>query len=144
MATPDVYQRAVERWRARGVPLLAPCSRDELGATFETLGCPLSEDVAQLYGATGGFVDYEVDGGLWSLWSLARLRRENEDNPQRGDLVIFADFLISSHTYGLHYEDETVSSVYILEGGDRMAESLERFLELYLSDPDSVWAFHSG
>ncbi len=152
MAIPDVYERAADHWRARGVPLLAPCSPAEVGATFEALGYPLSADVARLYGVVGGFANDESDV-LWSLWSLARLREENQslarwrqENGEDRDcvtLLLFADWLIASHSYGFHYEDARVSSVY-LDTGERIADSLEAFLETYLSDPDAVWAFHSG
>jgi hypothetical protein len=143
VATPDVYERAADHWRTRGVSLLCPCSPDEVGATFETLGYPLSADVRRLYDVIGGFADYECDI-LWSLWSLARLREENAENRDRGELLLFADWLIQSHTYGFHYEDARVSSVYIHDSGERIADSLEAFLETYLSNPDAVWAFHSG
>jgi hypothetical protein len=139
-----VYERAADCWRVRGVPLLAPFSPAEVGVTFEALGYPLSADVVRLYGTTGGFVDYEA-AGLWSLWSLARLRRENEADRYPGKLLVFfADYCISAHAYGLRYEDEEVSSVWIEDGGVRIANSLEGFLEMYLSNPDAVWAFHSG
>jgi hypothetical protein len=144
MSNPDVYERAADLWWARGVPRLTPCLPAEVVATFEALGHPLSADVVRLYSVTGGFVDYQLDG-LWSLWSLARLRSENDaEEYSRAPLVVFADYCIRAHTYGLRYETEDVSSVWIVEGGDRIAGGLEEFLELYLSDPDAVWAFRSG
>lgn len=141
MADPDVYERAVDYWRTLGVPLLAPGPPDEVGATFEALGYPLSSDVRRLYGVTGGFVDYASDAGFWSLWSLARLYEQNERGGGLGGLLCFADYSIRAHTYAFHYEGAGVSSVTLVDDGQRIADSLEGFLETYLSDPDAVYAF---
>src|SRR4051794_33818726 len=105
MPSRDIYGRAVELWRSRGVPLMPPAAPDEVGDAFESLGYPLSADVRDLYGLVGGFADYECDG-LWSFWSLGRLR---EENARGGKGVCFADYLICSHCYEFRYEDAFVS-----------------------------------
>ena len=42
-----------------------------------------------------------------------------------------------------NYEDPKVSSVYISDTRERIADSVAEFLELYMSDPGAVWAWHS-
>jgi hypothetical protein len=138
MASRDVYERAADLWRSRGVPLMPPVSPEEIGRIFESLGYPVSADVRDLYSVVGGFADFECDG-LWSLWSTTRLR---EENAGREKILLFADYLISSHCYGFHYEDAEVSSVYITDTTERIAGSLAEFLERYISDPGSVWVWH--
>jgi hypothetical protein len=139
----DVYDRAVQHWRERGVALLPPASETELVSTFADLGYPLSADVRKLYTTVGGFVDYQWDD-LWSFWSLGRIREMNAPEPV--PFVIFADYLIVSHLYCFHYESPEVSSVYISHSGGTLeacpvARNVPEFLEKLLRDPDEVEAW---
>lgn len=139
MTDADIFGRAADHWRKRGVPLRPPHTPDEVAEAFRALCYPLSADVLRLYTTVGGFADHETDG-LWSLWSLPRIREQ----PQGGPFLPFADWLIASHRYAFHCEDERTSSVYIVEDDRRVASSVAEFLDRYLTDPDSVWAFRLG
>lgn len=137
------FDLVAAEWRNRGVPLMPPASDIEVARAFADLGCPLSADVRSLYAVAAGFVDYESDR-LWSFWSLGRIREEN--SPGRRPFVMFADWLISSHVYCLHYENPEISSIYISHDGwslDRepIAGSLAEFLENLLCSPDKVEAW---
>ena len=139
MATSDVYGRAVDRWQASGVNVLAPASESELVRTFEQLDTPLSNDVRALYRATGGFPDLALDG-FFSLWSLARLYAENRLGQE---VIWFADYLIMSHLYGVQYRDAETSAIVLGPGEPFLpiAASMTEFLEKYLANPNDVYAF---
>ncbi len=143
MQNHNVYEQAAQEWRRRGVSLLPPAPEAEVIRTFGDLGYPLSMDVLSLYTTVGGFVDYEWDG-LWSFWSLRRLREESEG--VRRPFVMFADWLICSHFFCFHYEGPGTSSVYISHNtrsleADPVACSVPEFLERLLRNPDEVQAW---
>ncbi len=137
------YNLVAEEWRRRGMPLKSPATDSDLSRVFAELGVPLSADVRDLYTTVGGFQDYEWDG-FWSFWSLDRLREESKGKQK--PFVMFADWLIWSHAYCLHYENPEVSSVYITYDGrslepDPIASCVAEFLEKLLCNPDEVDAF---
>lgn len=111
----------------------------EVSETLSRLGHLISRDVVELYCATGGMSD-GLDSQCWTLWPLDSLASENAmiDSP----VLLFADFLIHSHLYGLKYENENESSVHVEygdgKGPQKVADSLDEFFGLYLSDPDKL------
>jgi hypothetical protein len=144
MSDPDVFQRAFERWRTRGVRLLEPASEAQLTAAFAAVDYPLSEDVRKLYSLTAGFEDDYYDDAFLSLWSLSRIVEEKKE--RKPPFLWFADWMIDSHLYCLRYMNPEVSAVYIdhCDGENppsQIAESVADFLEKYLRNPDDVEAF---
>jgi hypothetical protein len=135
MTLSNAIDRALRTWREAGIALLPPASYAAVRKTFADLGCDTSADVLSLYATSGGFRDDCHDSHVWSLWSLDRIRRENE-NRNRPDPA-FADFLICSHVYRFRYETPEVSSIWMDPGPEsrRVASSLAEFLELYQSQP---------
>jgi hypothetical protein len=121
-----------------GIQLLPPAEERQVHAAMEQIGQRASADVVQLYRTTGGFIDYDTDASLWSLWSLERVRKENAATgvPR----WIFSDYSISGILYHFQYENELVSSVWFgdLQNAFRIATSLEEFFDLYLADPKQV------
>jgi hypothetical protein len=143
MVSCDVFQFAIDRWRARSVPLQPPASETEIASVFRALNHPVSRDIYRLYSLTRGFADYEFDK-LWSLWSLDRILEENKD--RKSEFLWFADYLISSHMYAFHYLNADTSAVYIDHSSSAhapviIAESVAEFLEKYIRNPDEVEAF---
>jgi hypothetical protein len=127
----------IGRWRREGVKLLPPRDEREVVAALRRTGRPFARDLVGLYRATGGMDDGCMDGECMTLWALERVAGENE--ARAGAQLLFMDFLINSHAYGLRYEDAETSSVYVDYFGDRpprrVADSLDEFFRLYLSDP---------
>lgn len=141
----NVFERAAQTWRSRSVPLLPPAEEGEIATVFAGLRCPLSQDVRSLYAVTGGFKDWACDG-LWSLWDLARIRKENEED-RRESFVRFSDFSIMSHAYCFHYENEQTSSVHIDDFDPKspprlIAGSVAEFLGKLLDQPATVEAWN--
>jgi hypothetical protein len=128
----------IQGWEREGIELLPPHGEKEIVARLSRLGCPFSRDVVSLYCMTGGMADDgTTDNVGLSLWSLEKLVDENLN--QLRPLLLFMDFLIDSHFYGLQYEDAETSSAHIdyFDGKSpkRIAGSLDEFFRLYLSDP---------
>lgn len=151
--TDDIYHRARQYWNDAGVSLLPPADEDSVWTLFAELGIPLSEDVLQLYTIIGGF-ECGSTHGVWALWGLNQLRRENLQRNRADEHIFdvqFADYLVFSYVYALRFETMQHSSVYIhyfgeeatekVTGGEQVADSVGEFLQKYLDDPDSVEAF---
>ena len=76
--------------------------------------------------------------GLFTLWSLERTVQENKSS--NSELLLFADFLISSQCFGLHAVPSGSSSVYIEHFSGApiwVADGLEPFFRKYVDrSPD--------
>ena len=106
---------------------------------MQKIGRRETADIVQLYESIGGFAG-GTDTHCWSLWSLDRVLEVNAIyyRPQ----IAFYDGLIDSFYFCLQYENELVSSVWIDHGQHidlvRVADSLEEFFDLDLSDPGGI------
>lgn len=137
------YEAAIEHWRGQSIQLLPPASNDQIESTFANLGMVVSEDVRKLYASIGGFDNYESDN-LWSLWSLERITSENVHRDD--ETLWFADWLISSHMYGIKYTDSKSSAIFLDHNSPKhqpqqIACSMSEFLAKYLKNPDDVEAW---
>jgi hypothetical protein len=131
--------RLIGQWQRDGVELLPPCAETSVIQRLSSLNRLLSRDVVELYCTTGGMVDGGMDEACWSLWPLARVVAEN--TKRSPDLLLFADFLLDSHAYGLRWENNEISSVHVDYGvgePQRVADSLDQFFQLYLTDPHRI------
>jgi hypothetical protein len=134
MAELQSIRQMIQKWRRDGVALLPPHDEDELIRELSRLGRPFSRDVVGLYCATGG-MDNDMDGECLTLWTLEQVVTENLKSPR--PQLLFMDFLINSHCYGLQYEDANTSSVYIdyfVGETQRVANSLDEFFQISMTD----------
>lgn len=137
---------AVEYWRKQNVGLRPPAQVADVVAAFSRFQQIPASDVVELYQVLDGFADHQYCQNHWSLWSLEEIRTENKYN-QTTD-IWFADYLINSHYFSLHTEDQCTSSVYVqYQSPDgqteafKVADSLQQFLLLLVNDPESVYVF---
>ena len=141
MAELSNMELLIRNWRREGVRLLAPRGEREVRETLGRAGHPFAQDIVSLYAATGGMEEDDSDGECLTLWTPERVAEENAAHarPQ----LLFMDFLINSHAYGLRYEDAETSSVYIDLYDDaparRVADSLDEFFGLRLNDPMKIF-----
>lgn len=140
MARVNSIGKVLAKWQADGIDLLPPSKEAQVITTVGSLGQTVSRDVAELYQATGGMSEGEMDSLCFSLWPLDRVATENLKHPVVG--VLFGDFLIDSHLYLFRYEDSDRSSIHVEhfdgKGPQRVAASLIEFFELYLASPEKV------
>jgi hypothetical protein len=130
----------VTKWRREGVALLPPRDEREVVEALGRTGRPFSRDLVSLYRATGGMEDDAMNEDGLCLWRPERLVEASLKEPR--ELLLFMDFLLNSHCYGLRYEDEETSSVHIdyFSGTSRRAAgSLDEFIRIYLSDPSRIF-----
>jgi hypothetical protein len=146
VTTNDPYRQAIDHWRCQSVPLLPPATDSEIDAAFSELGMPVSKDVRRLYALIGGFENDESDN-LWSLWSLERITLLNRDRDT--NIVWFADWLISSHMYGIRYRNHDASEIVLDHNSmdhpaEQIACDMAEFLQKYADNPESVsaWIIH--
>jgi hypothetical protein len=137
------YGPAIAHWQRQSVPLLSPATDHEIDVTFSQFQMLVSDDVRLLYRTTGGFAEHESDN-MWSLWSLDRIFSENRN--RESDIVWFADWLISSHMYGIRYTDSASSAVYLDHNSsdhppELIACNVIEFLQQYANNPDNVSAW---
>ena len=137
------YARLAAHWQNAKVQLLPPVNAAEIDRAFAALNFQLSDDVRRLYATLGGFVHYEWDEKMFTLWSLDKIAEERSE--RGGDILYFADFLISSHEYGFRYVNAATSEVIIDHYRNSathppyvIAPNAEMFFEQYLRDPWSV------
>lgn len=131
-------EKVMDKWRREDTKFLPPVIEAEVVSRLTRLGHQISRDVIQLYCATGGMADGEMDSVMMWLWPLERVVAENANTG--GGLLYFADFLMDSYRYFLKYESADVSSVYVDDTAKprKVADSLDEFFRLYLSDPDKI------
>ena len=122
----------IRGWSAQSLPLLPPHNPTDIISALASTGKPFAQDIVDLYRTTGG-IDGTMDNHYFSLWPLHRVRFENLHSPDP-DLA-FADVLVDSFHFTLHYEFENRSSVYGGYDRRRVADSLDEFWQMFLSDP---------
>ena len=142
MPQTDSIEKAVNKWRDAGIKLLPPADESAILEAFRRIDRPLTRDILKLFRTTAGFDQYDSDSHLWSLWPLSRIVEEHETIKYERPYTLFADFMINSYLYCFHFRDDNISSVCIdyFDGNDPMsvAQSVEEFFELYLTNPDSI------
>ncbi|MDZ4783578.1 MAG: hypothetical protein SGJ19_25300 [Planctomycetia bacterium] len=141
-----IFHSVTAHWQNAKVPLLAATDPAEIDRVFVALNFPLSDDVRRLYATLGGFVDDHMDEKMFSLWSLGKIAEERSE--RGGEILYFADFLISSHVYGFRHVNAATSEVVIDHHRNSatyppyvIAPDVATFFEQYLRDPWSVEIF---
>jgi hypothetical protein len=133
--------RAINGWQKENLRLLPANSEKEIIDCFLVIESLISNDILELYSNFGGMTDSDMDESLLSIWTLEQIEKENS---VASGLTYFADFLIESHRYAFKYEDENISSVYSdCESADfvKIADSVEHFFDLYLTNPNKIGLF---
>lgn len=130
-------ERLIETWKREDVDVLPPAEESHVVATLDALGKPYSTDVVKVFCLSGG-MDNSMDLRLLSLWSLERVRKENDGGQAAAGDIAFADFLIDSFRYYFHFENYARSSVYGGYERRKLAESIEDFFALCLDDPERL------
>jgi len=132
---------AIKRWQKENLRLSPPNSEQQIIDCFLAIKSLISKDILEFCSNFGGMVDGDMSESLLSVWTLEMIVKENSAS---SELTYFADFLIESHRYAFKYEDVKTSSVYSnYESEDfvKIADSIEQFFDLYLTNPNRIGLF---
>lgn len=130
----EILENVIQKWKNEELEVVQPYSETQVREAFDKIGKSVSKDIIQIYTSIGSMND-TMDLNLLCFWNLGNLVTENLNHKSK--FTLFGDFLINSHFYGYKYENENISSVYSdFETGEyiKIAESVEEFLHLYLTD----------
>ncbi len=109
--TPDWIRDVIKSWDTGKVSLNPGASQAQLDALEWELGFKFPYDFKQFYTTLNGFQDFEMEGNMFSVWSISRILQECEDAGNTG-FIGFCDFLINSHIIGFQKESEGVFKKY--------------------------------
>lgn len=130
--------KLIRIWRREKLNLSMPNSEKQVIDCFLSIKRPLSKDILTLYTNFGGMIDGDMAESLLSVWTVERIVEENITN---SELTCFADYMIHTHSYAFSYENEKISSVYSnfeTPKFIKIADSVEQFFELCLTNPEKV------
>ena len=134
IAFSDTLSQCIVSWQREGIAIGEPISEAQVRQAWSDLGLRVSRDVIALYSTLGGFAQYEFDNEFfWSLWPWDWLKKRNQEERHAG--VMFCDHSIEICTWELRYENDEVSSVWLVQHAQQTAPRLEAFFEMYLADP---------
>ena len=136
----EVLPRVARKWEDEDLFVAPSHSDEQIRRVLAELGKPVSADVIEVYRTLDGMADGKMDENLLCFWSLEQLVAENSAKLHE-ELTMFGDFLICTYLYGYRYENEYTSSVYSdFESGNyaKVADSIEEFLNIYLTEPAKI------
>ena len=135
----EILEKVIEKWKKEELKIVQSYSETQVRDAFNKIGKSVSKDIIQIYTSIGAIDNNDTDSNLLCFWDLDYLI--NENLTYKSDFALFGDFLINSHFYGYKYENENISSVYSdFETSKyiKIAESVEEFLNLYLTNPIEI------
>jgi hypothetical protein len=127
---------ALRPWLIRMPSVQPGISADEVKTKLSSVGRKTSADVLQFFTIVNGFPEGKWDEHAFTLWPVDQCVKECAR--YESDLIPFADFLISSCEYCFKREAWERSSVvvcYSPTDGRQVAESVEQFFQLLITDP---------
>lgn len=129
-------------WRDHEISIRRPANQIEISLAAVRLGRPLPPEAAVLYRRVDGMAESEAEfpitPRLIRIWPLAELRLATwNDSAQFSGSILFADYLLHSHEYGL-----TDGGTVVVTAGHAshiVASSLHAFLQGYAADDPNVF-----
>lgn len=89
----------IDQWAAQGIKLSQPATVVEIEEAETILGFQFPDDFKEFYLTLDGFVDWDWTSNMFSIWPLARIIEEYNNESDKS-FVVFADFLINAHHIG--------------------------------------------
>jgi hypothetical protein len=104
---------AVNHWVIKAIRLNPGCTVDQFENVEALLGLKFPKEFKQLYLTVNGFVDFEWDANMFSIWSLERIVNEFNDSTDK-EFVVFCDYFLSVFDLGFQRNKTGVYRNYSL------------------------------
>ena len=140
----NLYEQVIARWKGQSLSRRPAVTWEDLSRFEESRGVKVPPDLRRVFLLSNGLAEGEYDQkSQIRFWPLEELALVTDCAPEltstsyEGHLV-FADYSIWSHGYSIL----PVSGEIFIVGAERpmyVADSMERFLTLYLSDSPGLF-----
>jgi cell wall assembly regulator SMI1 len=147
MAAPKEIALVLQHWQSTNVPLNAGASLEQIRAVEKTSGLSIPGTLRLLYQEANGMPERETDSQFFYFWPIEQVVSEMKGwgVPANLPLLLFGDFLIASHAYGVFCAGPEAGSVHVFHGhqSEKVAGSLSEFFSAVVNDPNSVQLLRS-
>ena len=129
----------LRRWR-RDQVAAPPATSADIYLMEAAIGCPLPAPLRELFYRSNGTLDAAMDDASFSFLptSACHLEEWSVEHPgQRYSVIVFVDYLAGSWRYGFAVDSKDVWCDG-LSPAVRVSDSVEEFLERYLSVPATL------
>ncbi|WP_431241568.1 SMI1/KNR4 family protein [Flavobacterium sp. P21] len=131
----DLFNYTISIWNEAGIKLQSGAS-EELILEFEKkLNFKFPKDFRSFYLKVNGFVDFEWNKNMFSLWSLERIYEEYKFD-QNLDYIAFCDYLINSHSMGYM---KSRNGIFMNTTNEKVCETFEEFIDLLNANSDKLY-----
>ncbi|WP_289659713.1 SMI1/KNR4 family protein [Flavobacterium panacagri] len=131
----DLFNYTISIWNEAGIKLQSAAS-EELILEFEKkINFKFPKDFKSFYLKVNGFVDFEWNKNMISLWSLERIY-EDYKLEQNLDYIAFCDYLINSHSMGYM---KSKNGIFMNTTNEKVCETFEEFIGLLNTNSDKLY-----
>jgi hypothetical protein len=134
-----ILERLLAKWKDDGIVCNPGATEAELQTLEQVITFQFDATFRAYLRQLNGFVDFEWDAALFSLWSTTRMVAELGRHP--ANLICFADYSINAGSFGFSC-DQQDPRVYLHYQTGRgqwvVADSFADFLRSWLLEPDSL------
>ncbi|SMO34862.1 SMI1 / KNR4 family (SUKH-1) [Flavobacterium resistens] len=131
----DLFNYTISIWNEADIKLQSGAS-EELILEFEKkLNFKFPKDFRSFYLKVNGFVDFEWNKNMFSLWSLERIYEESKFD-QNLDYIAFCDYLINSHSMGFM---KSRNGIFMNTTNEKVCETFEEFIGLLNTNSDKLY-----
>jgi cell wall assembly regulator SMI1 len=142
VATPIEIAQVLKHWRGAGVSLNGGASAEQIAEVEKECGLQMPEALSALYQLVNGMPEGRTDPQLFWLWPIEKIASESKawNVPSEASILLFGDFLIASHAYGVRCRGSDIGSVHLFDGNrfERVADSLSAFFAALVKDPNRI------
>ncbi|MBE8724662.1 SMI1/KNR4 family protein [Flavobacterium hungaricum] len=131
----NLYEKTIAIWSQTDLKLNEGISLDLISQMESKLDFKFPEDFKAFYQKVNGFVDFEWNKDMFSLWSLERIYEECKSD-QNSNYIPFCDYLINSHAIGYM---RNADGIFINTINEKICETFDEFIGLLSINSEKLY-----
>jgi hypothetical protein len=145
------YDALINFWRSQGLSTAGGATEEQIQSFERQYQLRVCREFRTYLSIVNGILETDnCDSNIFSFWPLSRLKQVREECPDiegakgHESYFVFADYMIWSWAYAINLDSVHLKAgEVVLLGGNRqqrIAESFEEFIRLYIEDSRYIYA----
>ncbi len=133
------FEETIHIWESNGISINQGADLLMIKELEEFLEFIFPKDFINFYSIANGFVDFDWNEFMFTIWSIERIKKEYLENDDK-NFVGFSDYLIGSHTLGFVKGKRGIYKNY--ESYDKevlICETFEEAINMILLNEDGIY-----